>query len=54
MTRSMDSAMDKLHIPERKGKATGKFSAAEWLLLATAGLALGAVVGILGYSIIMV
>ncbi len=51
MTRSMEPAMDKLRIPERKGKASGKFSAAEWLLLATAGLALSAVVGILGYSV---
>lgn len=52
MTSSMEPAMDKLHIPERKN--TGKFSAAEWLLLATAGLAFSAVVGMVGYSALIV
>ncbi len=52
MTSSMDPAMDKLHIHEPK--ETGKFSLAEWLLLATAGLAFSAVVGIVGYSALII
>ncbi|MGI9289423.1 MAG: hypothetical protein ACR2P1_28900 [Pseudomonadales bacterium] len=52
MNGSMDPAMDKLHITGRKDN--GKFSAAEWLLLATAGLAFSAVVGIVGYSALLV
>jgi hypothetical protein len=52
MNNSMDSAMDKLDSHERKN--TGKFSVAEWMLLATAGLAFSAVVGIVGYSALIV
>lgn len=52
MSSSMDPAMDKLQLPERK--APGKFSAAEWMLLVTAGLAFSAVVGMLGYSVLVV
>lgn len=44
--------MDKLQL--RKHKSIGKFSMAEWLLLATAGLAFSAVVGIVGYSALVV
>ncbi len=44
--------MDKLDARERKN--AGKISASEWLLLATAGLAFSAVVGIVGYSALVV
>ncbi len=48
MNSSMDSAMDKLNLHDQKD--SGKISGSEWLLLATAGLAFSAVVGLVGYS----
>ncbi len=47
-----ESAMDKQNARERK--YIGKISASEWLLLVTAGLAFSAVVGIVGYSALVV
>ncbi len=52
MNSSTEFAMDKLDTRERK--TIGKISASEWLLLATAGLAFSAVVGIVGYSALAV
>lgn len=52
MNSSTEFAMDKLNVHERKN--TGKISASEWLLLATAGLAFSAVVGIVGYTALVV
>lgn len=52
MNSPMECAMDKLDVHERKN--TDKLSASEWLLLATAGLAFSAVVGIVGYTALTV
>lgn len=52
MNSSTEFAMDKLNVQDRKN--TDKISASEWLLLATAGIAFSAVVGIVGYTALAV